>query len=386
VAFDAGGHRAHDDLRGLILTERAVVPSRLLYLDWLRGVAVLAMVHAHTLDAWSREPDRRTQIYYSLQWIGGVASPGFLLLAGVAMAMSAASKARQAGSLEVGARAARRRGFEIFVLALVFRLQAELLGWGPLRSMLKVDMLNIMGLSMVIASVVWQLQRTRSRRLGAFALLTVAMTLVTPLVRATTLLAPLPDPLEAYLRPAGTYSAFPLFPWAGFLFAGVLVGDLVDAFRESHRKPSRLQLSLLATGALTVTVGYLASFQPPLFPTATFWNDSPTIYFIRLGTVMLLVPLAWLVEGLSERGYLPLAPFRAVVTLGRSSLFVYWIHVEMVYGLIAEPIKGAMPLWLVQLAWALMCVLLYRIVLWKNRVLEGYELPPRAKIFAAVLR
>ena len=344
------------------------------------------MVHAHTLDAWTRDSDRRTPIYYSLQWIGGVASPLFLFLAGAAMAMSAASKARQAGSLEVGARAARRRGFEIFVLAFIFRLQAELLGFGPLQSMLKVDMLNIMGLSMVIASVVWQLQGTRSRRLAAFAILTVAMTLVTPPVRATPLLAPLPDPLEAYLRPAGSYSAFPLFPWAGFLFAGVLAGDLVDAFRVSHRKPLGLHLSLLAAGALGVTLGYLASFQPPLFPTATFWHDSPTIYFIRLGAVMMLVPLAWLVEGLSEGGRLPLAPFRAMVTMGRSSLFVYWIHVEMVYGLIAEPIKGTMPLWLVQLAWAVLCVVLYTIVLWKNRALEGYELPPRAKIFAAVLR
>ncbi len=90
------------------------------------------MVHAHMLDSWTRDADRTTQAYYSLQWIGGVASPLFLFLAGAAMAMSAASKARQSGQHAAGARAARRRGWEIFLLAFVFRLQAEILGFGPL--------------------------------------------------------------------------------------------------------------------------------------------------------------------------------------------------------------------------------------------------------------
>jgi hypothetical protein len=45
-----------------------------------------------------------------------------------------------------------------------------------------------------------------------------------------------------------------------------------------------------------------------------------------------------------------------------------------------------MPLWATQLAWLLLCLALYRVVIWKNRMLEGYELPRRARIFAAVLR
>jgi hypothetical protein len=99
-----------------------------------------------------------------------------------------------------------------------------------------------------------------------------------------------------------------------------------------------------------------------------------------------LVAISWLIESLSERGILPLRAFRALVTLGRSSLFVYWIHVEMVYGLLAEPLKRQMPLWGTQVAWLLLCVALYWIVVLKNRALEGYELPPRVRIFAAVLR
>lgn len=363
-----------------------VVPSRLLYLDWLRGVAVLAMVHAHILDAWTEAPDRQQRIYYSLQWIGGVASPLFLFLAGAAMAMSAASKARQADTLAAGARAARRRGWEIFLLAFLFRLQAEVLGFGPLATLLKVDMLNIMGLSIVAGSFVWQASRDRRARVVMFAVLTATMTLVTPLVRAAAGLAVLPDPIEAYIRPAGGYAAFPMFPWAGFLFAGVLVGDLADAVRLRQRRPWTLHGPLLLLGVIGVVLATLASYQPALYPTASFWHDSPTIFFIRLGAVAALVPVAWVIEGLSERGLLPLTPFRALVTLGRSSLFVYWIHVEMVYGLVAEPLKQALPLWATQVGWLLLTCALYAIVLWKNRMLDGYELPRRARILAPILR
>jgi uncharacterized membrane protein len=359
-----------------------VAAYRLLYLDWLRGIAVLAMVHAHTLDAWTRDADRNNQLYYSLQWMGGVASGLFLFLAGAATAMSAASKARQAGSIAAGAQAARRRGFEIFLLAFVFRLQAEILGFGPLQSLLKVDMLNIMGLSMMFAALVWRWPHGRTSRVATFAALTAATTFLTPLVRAAPWLAPLPDPLEAYLRPAGPYSAFAIFPWAGYLFAGVLVGDLIDALRVAGRKAAPFQIAFAAAAVGGGIGAYYASFQPALFPTASFWHDSPTIFFLRLATVTMLIPVAWVVEAISANT----APFRAMVTSGRSSLFVYWIHVEMVYGMIAQPIKHALPLWLDQLCWAALCVVLYGIVLLKNRLMEGRELPRRARIFAAVLR
>lgn len=395
MALDARGHRVHDDLRGSVLTDarddvaqgRPSPAARLLYLDWLRGVAVLAMVHAHLIDSWTRDADRHSQIYYSLQWVGGIASALFLFLAGVALAMSGETKARQSGSLAAAARAVRHRGWEVFLLAFVFRLQAQIFGWGPLQNLLKVDMLNIMGLSMVVASVMWQLQPRRSWRLAAFAALTAIVTMMTPLVRATPWLAVLPDPIEGYLRPAGAYSAFALFPWAGYLFGGVLVGELVDATRVGRVKPSWLQTALAVAGALGVTLGWLASFRPALFPTASFWHDSPTLFFMRLGVLTAVVPAAWTVEKLSAYSrHLTRTVLQPLVTLGRSSLFVYWIHVEMVYGVIAEPIKKQLPLWGSELGWALLCVALYQIVRWKNRLMEGYELPRRARIFAAVLR
>ena len=339
------------------------------------------MVLAHVTDSWTRDADRATEPFYVVVFIAGVASPLFLFLAGVATAMSAASKARRDGGHRIGARLARRRGWEIFGLGLVFRLQSQLLGLGPLANTFKVDMLNVMGLSMVAASYLWQTSERLRTRIAVFALAAGAIAMVTPLVRDLVWLAALPDPLEAYLRPAGTYAAFPIFPWSGFLFAGVIVGELVDAVRRAPARQVLLQNGVALAGGASVILAWLASFRPSIYESASFWHDSPTFFFIRLGLVVLLVPSAWVLEQL-----LPTRVLQPLVTMGRSSLFVYWIHVEMVYGVIAEPIKLTMPLWMSLTGTALLSVGLYLIVLLKNRLLERHELRGPWRILAPVVR
>ena len=157
--------------------------------------------------------------------------------------------------------------------------------------------------------------------------------------------------------------------------------DLVDAVRIEPRREVMLQNGIAVCAAAGIMLGWFASYLPPLFPTASFWRDSPTFFFIRLGVVALLVPIAWVVE----RG-LPSVVAQPLATMGRSSLFVYWIHVEMVYGVLAEPIKRQLPLWTTLAATALLCVLLYGLVLLKNRWLERYELRGPWRLLAPVIR
>ena len=79
-------------------------------------------------------------------------------------------------------------------------------------------------------------------------------------------------------------------------------------------------------------------------------------------------------------------PGRVITTLGRSSLFVYWIHVEMAYGGLARPLKRALPLEVSLVATVALCALLYKIVQWKDRKMAGRELTGAWRIFAPVLK
>lgn len=385
----------------------AASTARLVYLDVLRGVAVLIMVLAHVVDSWTRETDRHDFAYYTAVFIGGLGAPLFLLLAGTAQVMSAAAKARRAGSLAAGRRAMWQRGWEVFALAWLFRVQSQLLGWGALTNLLKVDILNVMGLSMVITSLLWGRSVSRARRIGVLALATALTSFATPIVRALPWLAGLPDPVAAYLRPAGDYAAFSLLPWAGFLFAGGIIGELIDATRANGRAPV-LQLSLGISGSAATVIAWWASFRPSIYASASFWSSSPTFFFIKLGMITAAIPAIWAhcafwlapsqpdtrwVEGRRDDPSSPsliwrpgIAATRAVELLGRSSLFVYWIHVEMVYGVIAGLVKRELPLWGSLIATLMLCGVLVGIVRLKNRWLEGVTLPPRARIFAAVLK
>jgi hypothetical protein len=324
----------------------------------------------------------------------------FLFLAGVAVALSAHARTVSLGDEVAAARSVVRRGVEVFVLGLIFRLQSQLLGWGPLRNVLKVDILNIMGLSIIMAAFIWRIGRTRPGRIAAFGLAATIATFATPFVRELPHLAVLPDPLEAYLRPGSRYAAFTMFPWAGFLFAGALVGELILA-GATPALTRRLQFGLAAAGGGGALLAWWASTLPAVFPNASFWTSSPTFFFIRLGMVTALVPAGWAhcrywLEDAREADRAagaepwfraaPVALTRAIETMGRSSLFVYWIHVEMVYGVIAEPIKKTLPLEISLLATVLLCVLLYMLVLGKNGLMQRFELPKPMRIFATVLR
>jgi len=368
VADAAAGHPVHDHLRGPALTERKA------YLDALRGVAVIVMVMAHVTDAWTWEADRHDHRFFLTVFVNGLAAPLFLLLAGVALAMAGESRARTVGEVEA-ARSVHARGWQVFGLAFLFRLQAQLLGWGALVNLLKVDILNVMGLAMVAAAWIWRLAGSRAARIWLYALATTAFPMLTPVVREAGWIGVLPDPIEAYLRPHPNRSTFTIFPWAGFLMAGALAGELLDAARTRPQERV-LHLGLAVAALVGVAGGYAASFLPTIYANSTFWSSSPTFFFIRLGIVVATIPLAWL-TGLV---------WGPLVTMGRSSLFVYWIHVEMVYGGLALPLKRNLSWAMAILATAALVALLYAIVLWKNRVMSRRPLPRALDFLSPVLR
>src|SRR5688572_5542398 len=163
--------------------------SRRGYLDWLRGIAVLIMIEAHTIDSWTLLSERdRVPFGYAII-LGGFGAPIFLFLAGIAIPLAAGSHVRKGASVERAAAATRARGWQIFGLAFLFRLQSWALGGGALVTLLKVDILNIMGVAMVGASTLWGLARRDISRIALLAGTAAAIAMATPIVRAASWLA-----------------------------------------------------------------------------------------------------------------------------------------------------------------------------------------------------
>lgn len=351
------------------------------YIDWARGLAVLVMIEAHTTDAWTRAASKKSDAFRDAAILGGFAAPMFLWLAGVALALAAARVAREKGPL-AATHAICRRGLEIFILAFLFRLQAFIVSPGshPV-TLFRVDILNVMGPAIVAAGMIWGLSRTTSGVVVSLAIAAAATAMLTPLIRTSAAVDMLPTWLQWYVRPSGDHTTFTLFPWVGFVFAGGACGALIAAAAgiEGER---RLQAMLAAIGAALVALGYVASGRPSIYPESSFWTTSPTWFAMRVGILMLGLSVVYACARLAAhhgiRG-------EALGRLGRHSLLIYWIHVEIVYGYLTWPIHRLLPLWGTMFACVVFTLLMYRAIDLRDRLVSAWRMRLRHFLAASAV-
>jgi uncharacterized membrane protein len=339
---------------------------RLSYIDWMRGLAILIMIEAHVLDAWTLTADRQTRAFAWSVILAGFAAPMFLFLAGVSVSLAASAGERKIGSAATAAARVRRRGWEVLGLAYLFRFQAYLLNpKAMIAGVLKVDILNIMGPSIVAASAIWQAARTHRRRIAAFAVATLAVTLTTPLVRTSRLIDALPSLAQWYLRATPGRNNFQVFPWAGFVFAGALVGVLLEQARQAGSE-RRLHAWMGPAGFAFAGACYAGSHLPSIYADSFFWTSSPMFFLLRVGLISGALSLVYFYERrprLLGRWWCWASP---MAVFGQSSLFVYWVHVELAYGVFSGPLHKRLPFADAVLAFAWFSLGMLGLVLLKN--------------------
>lgn len=335
------------------------------YIDWLRGIAVLIMIHAHVIDAWTRAEDKAWPSYEWILRLNGLGAPLFLFLAGVAVALAGSAGVRKHGDPARASWALQKRGWEIFGLAILFRIQAWLLSPGAtLYGIFKVDILNVMGPSIAAAAWLWGRATTNRSRFLILAGATLTVIAVTPWVRASPLIAAWPQPLAWYFQPMP--GRFTFFPWSGLLLAGGAVGVVLAATRSAEDE-RRAVGWVTAAGAALFVGAITASYFPALHARTEFWTTSASFYFARIGVMLVLLGAAhaWM-DGRSV-AWSPLLQF------GRTSLFVYWIHVELAYGVIASPVKGLLPLGWAYVGLALFTLAMLAASILKDRVVAQWR-------------
>ena len=275
-------------------------------------------------------------------FIAGLAAPLFLFLAGLTLSMAASRGRRRSATprprpWRAGAACRCSRSRSCSGCSRSCSAGARSVNF------LKVDILNVMGIAMIAAALHLEPRRRardphrcclRSRRSA------VAMT--TPLIREAGISRALPDAIEAYIRPLPGRTNFALFPWAGFLLAGAIAGELVyaartesqeraTAGRPADRRPRRHRARLLRRRSSRRSIRSRTSG-----PARRRSSSSASASATAMLPIARAIDLFHIARAASRRRLGSRA--RVIATLGRSSLFVYWIHVEMVYGVIARPL------------------------------------------------
>ena len=317
---------------------RESMPSsdqRLAYIDWMRGLACVLMFQWHGSESWLGGAARHTQWFHWAALGGTFPAPLFLFLAGISFGLITHRLRSRGASPGQIARQTILRGAEIFGLGLLFRVQEFALGWHwvPWTDLLRVDVLNIIGLSIMCMGVACYAVRSRATNIVVAVAIALAVALATPPLWSTMRPRFLPWFLESYINGVHTqgtpqFYLFPAFPWMGFAFAGLAVGFLLTS-DAARKRPAVMVASLGAVGAVLVAVGLALDAAPiHLYSSYDFWHSSPEFFLIRSGLVLvlMLVAFVWCQWGAGTFGFSPL------IQLGHTSLLVYWVHIEFVYG------------------------------------------------------
>ncbi|MCU1262403.1 MAG: hypothetical protein JWO80_5288 [Bryobacterales bacterium] len=296
--------------------------SRLLYLDWVRGIAAIIMLQGHVFNSFTRQDLRNGGPYQLSQFVGGMPPAIFLFLTGVTLAFLMDSTERK--GLSPGRRvwaALNRAGF-LLGIAFLFRIQlwafSSARQWSDL---LRVDILNCMGFAIAVASVMALFPT--SERIRLCAVLGVAIAAAAPLVSQIDF-SGVPAVVRDYLAPNPNFFGF--FPWAAFLAFGVSFGSLLRTLKDEQIGHAMQWVAMGGT-ALAFAAYTMSSMSLSIYSKVDFWLNSPALILIKLGVMLMGVAFAYLwtlqsgVQGWSW-----------VRQFGTTSLLVYWVHIELVYG------------------------------------------------------
>lgn len=299
--------------------------TRLLYLDWLRGIAAIIMLQGHAFHAFTQPGLRDGGPYILSQFVGGMPPALFLFLTGITLAFLMDSGERKGLTRRARVVTAARRSGYLFAVAFLFRFQLWLFG-GPnakIAEMLKVDILNAMGLGILLMSVMAIFRTVARVRYCAF--LGVAIAAASPVV-STLDLSGVPTLVRMYFVP--DYNYFTFFPWAAFLAFGMSAGSLLRVLKRDYLDRA-MQWSALVGIGLTLGAWYAANLPFSIYAQSDFWLNSPAQILIKLGVILVALPFAFV---WTEYGAHHGTNWSLVRQLGSTSLLVYWVHIELVYG------------------------------------------------------
>ena len=345
--------------------------SRLPELDALRGAAIVAMVIWHAADAWLHPAYRSGAGWHTARVIGGLAAPAFLFVAGASVAIAlergrpAEAIARRGLALVALGGALRLAQWSIdsagllslrgLALALLAAAPVTLLLRGtaaartPARwtaalvstsvayvaavlllardvapALLRFDVLHCIGVAVIASAYL-----ARAPRPAWLAALALTLLGLTPTLSALTGGAPA---LAWLARESDASGA----PWASFPLAPNLAFAMLGAFGASVRSRVRAP----AVGALALVLA-IALFEGGLPITRRLLDQHPVARpHVHAGFVITALVAAGALTITLARHRIAR---RALVPLGRHSLLIYALHLELVYGLLAIPVARALP-------------------------------------------
>ncbi len=304
----------------------AVAPSRIAWIDRLRGLAVLGMFLVHSGPPWIAPEHAGGAYARVIGQIAGMVAPVFLFLAGVAVAIVA----RRAAETSRARRRVIVRGLQIVAVGYAMQLLFWAgRGFTDFARVLKVDVLHCIGATMALmALAAWPRGRWNPAAIAAFLFLLLCAQVTWRLPLGDVL----PEPLAAYLTRYAGHSLFPILPYGAWIALGLFVGPLWLASRDANRERRFLAglglvtVALVGLSHVTELAEGISGLAALPAPGGRLVGTTVSFFLLKGAFVFALLLLARLLER-------PLSSWKRdpLLLWGRTSLFAYCVHLVLVF-------------------------------------------------------
>jgi len=311
--------------------------QRYIFIDLYRSAVILLMLEGHVFRAFLPTNVQRAPFFQLHEFFHGLSAPAFLFGAGLTFVISTRRRWEEYHHWDPPLARRVKRLLLVILLGLGLHLPfysiRKIIVDGATTDYLQLfqfDVLHCIGLGLLSLHALIFFFKKESRFYALVFSTIITTCFVTPIVWDMDFLKYLPASF-AQMFNGNHGSPFPLFPYVGFLYAGVIVSWEYLIAAECKREKSFMRW-LAIIGMVLIICGYLFDVIPVhVYPMYNYWFTSPNYFLIRIGSLMVVTAAFWYFAQHIKQ------PKKVFTVLGIESLFVYVLHLIILYGSAVNP-------------------------------------------------
>lgn len=298
-------------------------------IDLLRGLAIIVMIEVHVFNAVLISDVREQGWFQILNFINGLVAPSFLFVSGFAFYISVNNKVDELRKFGDVFYKRIKRIVEILIIGYFLHLpfyslkefiqQIDYTGWIEFSN---VDVLQCIAAGLFLLLLLRIIIKNNRLFIITILILTLITTIAAPIIWQINFAEFLPLPLANYFNQKNG-SLFPIFPWMGFIFSGVITGKyFVEG--EENGEQNILIKKILILGMIFILFGHIL-LSGILPESINSLSPNPIFFILRLGYVLVLLSSCWFVTQKKS------VKLKFIYYASRESLLIYWLHLQFIY-------------------------------------------------------
>jgi uncharacterized membrane protein len=307
--------------------------NRIIFIDLMRAFAVLQMVQGHTIDVLLSDQYRNLSnpIFSLWFFMRGMTAPIFLFTAGNVF-MYLFRLVNEPFGKNPRVKKGIIRFFLLLVLGYLLRYPTPTLFYfsnvslGQWKTFFAVDVLQLIAFGLLFLMIAaFIAEKLKISDYIVFTFFTLFFFILSIPFSKIDWLRIFPIALAGYFY-NGSGSNFPLFPWAGYVIAGGILGSYL-AKHPNIFKTAKFSLNLTFLGAMFIILSIIGHQVELAFNVKSdFWSNSPNLILYRMGIVLFLNSVVSFIS--LEVNSIP----KFFILVGRNTLLIYIVHLMILYG------------------------------------------------------